>query len=141
MFIAEQNQPKKSDDEFDSRKYDCFLNLSKFELDKIISKSDISKLYKVKEKSTGIIYQGEISMYEIDNVSKEEMTSFAKELTAILHYNHPTFLKFIGYSQIDFKNNKKPTIISELCLNNTLKDIIEFERSNKSVRGWNETKK
>ena len=121
--------------------HDFFLDLSKFEREKIISKSDYSKLYKVKDKRTNIVYQGEISIFEVNNVSNEEMSCFVNELKIITQMDHPTFLKLIGYSPIDFKNNPNPTIISELCLNNTLKDIFDLEKKIKTVRGWDDTKK
>ncbi|KAK8837376.1 hypothetical protein M9Y10_036809 [Tritrichomonas musculus] len=120
---------------------DFFLDLSKYERGKIISKSDNSKLYKVKDKSTKIVYQGEISIFKVDNVSKEEMAKFVEEVKVITQMDHPTFLKLIGYSPVDFKNNPNPTVISELCLNNTLKDIFELERKNKKLRGWDDTRK
>ena len=50
-------------------------------------------------------------------------------------------LKFIGYSPIDFKNSPKPVIVTEYSPNGSLYDILQFERLNNSIQGWDETKK
>lgn len=41
--------------------------------------------------------------------------------------DHPTILKFIGYSQYDFEGNPRPTIVTEFANNGSLYNIIQME--------------
>ena len=68
-----KNEPKLNrivEEEVDELK-DFFLDISKFERKSIILKSDISKLYKLKEKKTGNFFTGQISMLKIGPFSNE----------------------------------------------------------------------
>lgn len=48
--------------------------------------------------------------------------------------NHPSILKFIGYSQTDFDGDPTPTIITEYATNGSLYEILEMEKSGLSPR-------
>lgn len=52
--------------------------------------------------------------------------------------NHPSILKFIGYSPLDFNNKSKSVIVMEYCQNQTLKHIIDLERQSISAPVWEE---
>ena len=118
-----------------------FLDLSKYERQEIISKGDFSKLYKIKEVETGKIYTGQMSMVETKQMNKEDIQELVIQLNIIKELDHPSLLKFIGYSPIDFKNQRKSIILTEYASNGSLEDILELERMNKSIQGWNDTKK
>ena len=55
--------------------------------------------------------------------------------------NHPSILKFIGYSPIDFDNEPKPVIISEYSPNGSLSKLIALESRSRSIDMWDDTKK
>lgn len=55
--------------------------------------------------------------------------------------NHPSILKFIGYSPINFFNEPYPVIITEYSSVGTLCDLIELERRSMSNLKWDDTKK
>ena len=80
-------------------------------------------------------------MIKTTNLLDKDLTKFSNELETILKLNHPSLLKFIGYSPIDFKNNRKPVIVTEYSSNGSLYDILQIERLNNPIQGWDETKK
>ena len=51
--------------------------------------------------------------------------------------NHPSVLKFIGYTL----KNDKPIFITEYMKNGTLQDIIDSERNSISPEYWDATQK
>lgn len=71
----------------------------------------------------------------------DETLSIFREINLMGSFNHPTILKFIGYSPTNFKDEIYPTIIMEYCVNKMLDDIIELENKGLSPDGWDETKK
>lgn len=86
-------------------------------------KSDFSKFYKFKEKETDNICTSQMS---INQFSKEELSNVHREIDVISNINHPNILKFIRFSPIDFKNERKPVIVMELISNRTLDDILSI---------------
>lgn len=60
-------------------------------------------------------------------------------ISAKLH--HPCVIKFIGYSDVDFKKKKKPVIVVEYLPNGSLNNLLEGERNGKPQEGWDATKK
>lgn len=120
---------------------DGFLDLKNFEKDSIINKSDLYKIYKIREKSTNCFYSAKISLIQIDQLSRDKIIQLSREVNIISQVNHPSLLKFIGYSPIDFKNHLKPVIVAELPLNKSLKDILEIERKGDHFLRWDDTKK
>lgn len=57
------------------------------------------------------------------------MTNLRREVN-IISINHPSILKFIGYSPVD-----------EYSSNRSLGSIIQLERKSLSPESWNDTKK
>lgn len=117
------------------------MGLSRFERKEIIYKGDFSKLYKFIEKETGKILTGQMSMVKTGRISKDDATQLKIELKKIFQLNHPSLLAFIGCSPVDFKKEKKPVIVTEFSPNKSLENIIQIERMNHNIQGWNITKK
>ena len=63
------------------------------------------------------------------------------EFNRISQLNHPAILHFVGFCPHSFKKEPKPVIITELLSNQTLGDVLQMDRSNVHVSGWNATKK
>lgn len=118
-----------------------FLDLSKFEKGKLIMKSEIYKSYEVKFKETDSIFLCKISMIKIDNFSRIELIKLLHEVNIISQLKHPCFLRFIGYSPINFKQQPNPVIITELPSKGSLFNFLEKERNKRKVLNWNDTKK
>ena len=118
-----------------------FLDLSKYEILLKIGQGGFGKVFQVKEKRSGKILAAKISLQSLENVSKDNIRSLAREVNIISKLNHPSIVKFIGYSPVDFKNKKKPVIITEFLSNGSLGDIINLEKKSLCKEEWNDTKK
>ena len=84
---------------------------------------------------------GQILMQTIKKIEKDDFDKISKTIKIINEMKHPSLLKFIGYSPIDFKKYRKPIIVTEYASNGPLSNILEIERMNNSISGWNDTKK
>ena len=119
----------------------AFLDLNRFVLLRNIGKYS-SQVYKIKNINTGDIYAAKI--YE-RNIEEDEITDellqIYREVNFLSSFNHPSLLKFIGFSQTDFYGDLHPTIITELATNGTLLDILDLERKGLSIAEWVFTKK
>lgn len=73
--------------------------------------------------------------------SEKEMQDIIQQTNIISQINHPTILKLIGFSPSNFKEEPKPTIITEMITKKRLFDILEFAKYNNSLVDWNNTKK
>lgn len=120
---------------------DDFIDLSKFEKKERIGKGGFGKVYIIQKKSSKKFYAAKISIQKLENPSAKEMRDISREVNIMSKLQHPSILKFIGYSPIDFKNNSKPVIITEFSQNGSLEDVLELERGTKTVPGWDNTKK
>ena len=140
--VLEQEKIDELNDKFDDySSIEGFLNLKNFEKVSIISKSDLFKVYKIREKKTNEIYSAQISLIQLDKLARDDAIQLSKEVNIISQINHPSFLKFIGYSPVNFKNQRYPVIATEFASNRSLKDILEMERKGITITGWDETKK
>ena len=52
-----------------------------------------------------------MSLIKMNNFTKDELINLSHEVNIISKLNHPSFMKFIGYSPVDFKNQQKPVIL------------------------------
>lgn len=120
---------------------DEFLNLSNFTQQSSLGKGSFAEVYKVKEISTGKIYAAKISQFDITGDQKSLTTNLKLELSIISRLNHPSVLKFIGYSPTDFSDCPRPIIITEFASNGSLSEVINLERRSLSPSLWNDTQK
>lgn len=120
---------------------ESFIDLARFEKKKKIGKGSFGKVYKVEEKSTKQIYAAKIAIKKVDKNSPKEMLDLSREVNIISKLEHPSILKFIGYSPVDFNNKSKPVIITELSTNGSLEQILDLERLTKKIKYWDDTKK
>lgn len=89
-----------------------YLDLSKFVIKTKIGEGLYGKVFVVEEKEKGDLYAAKISKNKIYK-QEEKNTNIYREAQLISQLNHPCILKFIGYSPLDFDNNKKPVILTE----------------------------
>lgn len=106
-----------------------------------IGSGAFGKVYKVKSKQNNKIYAAKISLYAINEDTQEIFQDISREVNIISKLNHPSILKFISYSPINFKQKQKPVIITEYASNGTLTQLIENDRANPNNRILNDTLK
>ena len=118
-----------------------FLNLEQFDLQDEIGKGSFGKVYKVINKRTEQVLAAKQSLSELDEEQSSLMRNLKHEVNILAQLNHPSVLKFIGYSPINFKGEQKPVIVTEYSSNGTLENFIKLERKALSPDSWNDTKK
>lgn len=118
-----------------------FIDLDDYEMKELIRKSEFNKVFKVIQKSTGDVYSAKISNVDMTQFNEEEMMKTAREFNQISHLKHPSILEFIGFSPHSFKKEPKPVVITELYPRKSLGDILQMEKNNLKLTGWNATKK
>ena len=64
-----------------------------------------------------------------------------REIKIINQLQHPTIIKFQGYSLKDFNDNDRCVIIIEYLSNGDLSNVIEDEMNHKTRDGWDYTQK
>ncbi|KAK8860760.1 hypothetical protein M9Y10_012426 [Tritrichomonas musculus] len=122
-------------------KCDCFIDLSRYERQDILNKCSTYKICQIRERETQNQFAAFMSMYKIKQISKEEAENLSNELKVISQLNHPSLLKFVGFSLTDFKKERKPVIVTELVSNGSLEQILELEKNDIKINGWDSTKK
>lgn len=121
-----------------------FLNLDNYEKQTRIGIGGFGEVFKLIEKRTGRIYAAKISLIDISEDQSDEQSLIIElkhEVNILAQLNHPSILKFIGYSPVNFKNEPKPVIITEFVSNGSLKEMIQLEQNSKQPELWNDTKK
>lgn len=98
------------------------INIKNYEKGKIINNGCFGTVYEVEDKSTGQLYGAEIiNCRDDEDQCKKIITN---ELIILMCANHPTIMKYIGYSKKDFEGKSNIIIIMELSQNGSLADII-----------------
>ena len=98
-----------------------------------------SKVYKIRDKETNEIFAAKVFKKPINSNSKDSIIFFVREVDYNSRMNHPSVLKFFGYSNTDFEGKPKPVIVTEYCKNLALSTFIESLNEDPNV--WNDTRK
>ena len=101
-----------------------FIDLNNFKKLSVLTKRDVYKIYKVLEKSTGKIYSAKVSMLKIEECSHDNAIKLSREINFLSMLDHPSFVKFIGYSPVDFKGRSYPVVITELASEISLENTL-----------------
>ncbi|KAK8899348.1 hypothetical protein M9Y10_001662 [Tritrichomonas musculus] len=120
---------------------DVILDLNSFTLMNRIGLGGFSEVFKVKDNKTGNVLAAKISLKPFIDNNDSEIRNLKREINILAKLNHPSILKFFGFSPFNFHKDEKPTIITEFMPNGSLADIIELERKSNSSSFWNETRK
>lgn len=118
-----------------------FLDISKYDVKEKVGEGSFAQVFKVMEKTTKKIYAAKVLKLQLDDCNTNMMTNLRREINILLLINHPSIIKFVGISPINFKQKAKPVIVTEYLSNGSLDKIIELERKSLSPANWNNTKK
>lgn len=118
---------------------DTYIDLNEFYQKEKIGEGQYGKVYLVQHKKTCEFFAAKILNIQNDSQSKEEMISLSHEVNNNAGMNHPSIIKFIGYSPTNFNQEPQPVIISEYCENGSLLSLIQNRDQYSEI--WDDTKK
>ena len=103
------------------------IDINRFDKQVRIDKGYFGTVYSIEDKKTHVNYAAKI----IDCGDDEEQCNkiIDREIRIMIYCRHPTIIKFIGYSKIDFHHENNVTIIMELAKNGSLEDVLKNIRS------------
>lgn len=103
------------------------IDINKYEKDHKIRQGGFGTVYEVKEKTTNKMYAAKVINGDAENEEFKKMIN--REIGVLTLIDHPTIIKLIGYSLIDFQRENNVTIIMELAKNGSLEDVLKKIRS------------
>lgn len=101
-----------------------YLNLDDFEKKYKVKNEPYIEVYKIANKETQIQNIAQIFKNDISSYSKEKLTEYSNHFNVINKLNHPSILKYTGYSPIDFNKNNQPVFTMELSTYNRFFDKL-----------------
>ena len=108
-------------------------NLDNYEdLEFICDKGEF-EIHKICHKNAKSLYLAHIFALNYENMSSNQIINLYRELTITPKLNHPSILKFIAYSPVDFKKDSRPVIITEYCPHETLKSFFQADNTKKLI--------
>ena len=118
-----------------------YIDIKLFEKLHLIKKIDNFDIFEVKNNETNEHFEAKVSTFRITKLSRKEIIHLSREINILSKLIHPSFLKFIGFSPIDFDKHPLPVLVSELPPNKSLEHLLNKERSDDHVEEWNDTKR
>lgn len=117
------------------------LDLNDFEKRERIGCGGFGYVYKINHKQTGHFFAAKISKKSIsENLEDtEDGISFRREVEIHSSLSHPSIVKFLGFSPIDFDKDFFPVIVIEYLKNDSLEQLLRIERAGFDVPFWNDT--
>lgn len=108
-------QGKHSDD-------DDQIDLHKFEIQKKIFKNQYenTKYFFIINLATGSKNMAKCSSKYIEDLKRLDVINFSREHDIMFKLNHPSIIKFLGYSLTNFKNKSNTSIVTEYLSKITL---------------------
>ena len=102
------------------------LDLSEFQILKLIGHGSFGKFYSVKKAGTNQIYAAKLLKDPISesNINSQQELFLHREINIMSALDHPSIIHYVGFSQKGFPDFRHPTIILEYAPNGTHKDII-----------------
>ena len=103
---------------FDKNK-NKFIDLDQFYILNRIGEGGYGKCFLVKEANTNKKYVAKVLKKQISNdyMHNEETLLFFREVKLMSILNHPSIIKFIGFSPVDFNQSFHPVIITQFAKN------------------------
>lgn len=112
----------------------CNIDITRY---KIVSSDSregaFGAVYKIKELETGKLYAAKI----IKNPQKEEFLN--REIGILMLANHPTIIKFIGFSLRDFFNRDNVVLIMELAEKGSLSEVLKQIQAENIPKDYTDT--
>ncbi|KAK8889255.1 hypothetical protein M9Y10_034001 [Tritrichomonas musculus] len=115
------------------------LDINYFEKGKKLGKGGFGHVFMAHEKINKRILAAKILNY--NESDKEAKTYIYREIEIMMFANHPTIIKFYGYTTNDFNDENNVTILMEYTKNGSLASILEKIHKNEKPEFFTNTKK
>lgn len=99
------------------------INLSNFKVITKLKSGSYGSVYTVLDQKTFQQYAAKVLYTDDDKIQYQKLIN--REVGIMMRVQHPTFIKLLGYSLIDFDGQNNVTIIMELATGGSLADIIK----------------
>ena len=116
------------------------INLDDYEKGKSIGQGAFGEVFLLTNKKTGEVCAGKMSMNLMQKGSSEAR-DLTREINIIYKISHPSIIKFIGYSPINFQKEQRPVILTEYLPNKSLDKLNELSLSGLAPDEWDDTHK
>lgn len=115
------------------------LNIKDFVKLNKVDKGTFGDLFLLKSVKTGEIYAGKFTIGSKSNT--DSANKLSKEINIISKENHPSIIKFIGISPIDYENKPNPVIVTDYLPNGSLEQMINLAIHDNAPEQWDDTQK
>ncbi|KAK8893002.1 hypothetical protein M9Y10_030258 [Tritrichomonas musculus] len=113
------------------------IDINKFDNHGVIKPGCFGIVYKIQEKRTHNLFAAKILIGDYSN--EQFKTMIDREIAILKFVNHPTIIKYFGYSLRDVHNENNVTIITEFAKNGSLSDILEKILSSNGPSNYDNT--
>ena len=110
-----------------------FVNLDNFEDLELIANKGEYEFHKIRQKDTDTLYYAIIYTDELEDIGKNQITNLYRELSIYPTLNHPSIVKFIGYSPVNFSSDPNPVIITEYSPMHALNPSLFTDNTKKLI--------
>lgn len=117
------------------------FDLKQYKLKAQVGKGSFGTVYQVKDIKSKEIFAAKISHLEIDKITEDSAKNIVREVNIMSKINHPSIVKFIGYSKTDFEDKPKSVIVTEYLPRGSLSNFIELEVKGLADPQWDSTHK
>ena len=119
------------------------FDLKKYTIISRIGCGAFGEVFKVKESDSNQIYAAKVSLREIgsDGDYKDQIKNMVREVNLMSKINHPSIVKFFGFSETDFKGDPRQVLVTEFLPRGSLGDLIKSEMKWTADHQWDDTHK
>lgn len=103
------------------------IDLKNYERQKKLFKNKMTKYYKIIDLSNQKSFLAKIWIDKIDDCIRDKIRDLCREIYINSKINHPSFLKYIGFSLKNLKRNPNPVIVFEYP-NHNLNAILNSKK-------------
>ena len=121
------------------------FDLNNYDKHKNIFYTGNTKYYEIINQLTGKKNIAKIIKIDINDCSRIRIFDLYRDVYISSRLNHPSFLKFIGFSSHDFKSKPKPVIVFDHILHYSLTTLLKLQNAsyynNNIIKASNEIDK
>lgn len=110
------------------RQHPFKINIENYKIVKALKDSDFSTIYIIEDINTNQMYVAKV----MKDGQNDEKKMISREIGILMIFQHPTIIKFYGYSSVDFEKRHCATIIMDYAKKGSLQDILKKKRSEKN---------